>query len=106
MGAGYVQQQSEAAPSHAGALRDAARRGSVVSAFVEIGRQGGIRGYWKGNLPQVIRIVPYSAAQLCGYEFFKTSFAAEDGTLTVKRKLFAGACAGMLSTLVCYLGHL
>ena len=71
-----------------------------MKAFVEIGKQGGVRSYWKGNLPQVLRVVPYSAAQLCGYEFFKHHFAAPDGSLSVDRKLAAGACAGMLSTAV------
>jgi Mitochondrial carrier protein len=87
----------------AGALREAAQAGSVGKAFVAIGRQGGVRGYWKGNLPQVLRVIPYSAAQLCGYEVFKKAFAKEGeagGQLSVERKLAAGACAGMLSTLV------
>ena len=86
----------------AGALQQAAQQGSIVKAFVAIGRQGGLRGYWKGNLPQVLRVIPYSAAQLCSYELFKKAFAAGDGSLNVERKLAAGACAGMVSTLATY----
>ncbi|GFY83772.1 thylakoid ATP/ADP carrier [Actinidia rufa] len=37
-------------------------------AFALIGKQEGIKGYWKGNLPQVIRIVPCRAVQLFAYE--------------------------------------
>lgn len=50
----------------------------------------------------MLRVLPYSAAQLCGYELFKKLLAEGDGSkpLTVQRKLAAGACAGMLSTLV------
>ncbi|KAE8711663.1 putative envelope ADP,ATP carrier protein [Hibiscus syriacus] len=33
-------------------------------AIVLIGKEEGIKGYWKGNLPQVIRVIPYSAVQL------------------------------------------
>jgi solute carrier family 25 (mitochondrial phosphate transporter), member 23/24/25/41 len=84
----------------AGAVREAAQQGSIFKAFVAIGRQDGIRGYWRGNLPQVLRVIPYSAAQLCGYEFFKQTFAREGEALSVERKLAAGACAGMFSTLV------
>lgn len=76
-------------------------KGSVGKAFVEIGRQGGIASYWKGNLPQVLRVIPYSAAQLCGYELLKRCLADEQGRLSVERKLLAGAGAGMMSTLVC-----
>ncbi|CAF1921046.1 unnamed protein product [Brassica oleracea] len=54
----------------------------------------------KGNLPQVIRIVPYSAIQLFAYETYKKLFSREDGELSVLGSLGAGACAGMTSTLV------
>lgn len=30
-----------------------------------------MKGYWKGNLPQVIRVLPYSAVQLLAYESYK-----------------------------------
>ena len=34
------------------AVAQAARRGGVLDALVAIGREEGLRGYWKGNLPQ------------------------------------------------------
>ncbi|CAN6975461.1 unnamed protein product [Brassica oleracea var. botrytis] len=63
-----------------------------------IGREEGVKGYWKGNLPQVIRIVPYSAVQLFAYEAYKAIilFWGEDGQLSV-----LGA-AGMTSTVITY----
>ncbi|XP_013627533.1 PREDICTED: proline--tRNA ligase-like [Brassica oleracea var. oleracea] len=42
-----------------------------IEAIMLIGREEGVKGYWKGNLPQVIRIVPYSAVQLFAYEAYK-----------------------------------
>lgn len=36
-----------------GALQEAANSGSLLKAFVAIGKQQGITSYWKGNLPQV-----------------------------------------------------
>jgi solute carrier family 25 phosphate transporter 23/24/25/41 len=36
-----------------GAVRAAARGGGVVDALVAIGREEGVMGYWKGNVPQV-----------------------------------------------------
>ncbi|KAJ6993019.1 Mitochondrial carrier protein [Populus alba x Populus x berolinensis] len=71
-----------------------------IEAIVMIGKEGGVKGYWKGNLPQVIRIIPYSAVQLLAYETYKKLFKGKDGELSVIGRLAAGACAGMTSTFV------
>ncbi|KAF8724152.1 hypothetical protein HU200_021168 [Digitaria exilis] len=73
-----------------------------LEAIADIGKEEGLKGYWKGNLPQVIRIIPYSAVQLFSYEVYKKIFQRKDGELTVFGRLAAGACAGMTSTLVTY----
>ncbi|MCO5602145.1 hypothetical protein L7F22_056273 [Adiantum nelumboides] len=73
----------------------------MSQAAVKIGKEEGIQGYWKGNLPQVIRVIPYSAVQLLSYELYKKLFKG-DKELSVAGRLGAGACAGMTSTLVTY----
>ncbi|CAK9180870.1 unnamed protein product [Ilex paraguariensis] len=73
-----------------------------IEAIKLIGKEEGIKGYWKGNLPQVIRIIPYSAVQLFAYETYKKLFRGKDGELSVIGRLAAGACAGMTSTFVTY----
>ncbi|XP_010923043.1 probable envelope ADP,ATP carrier protein, chloroplastic [Elaeis guineensis] len=73
-----------------------------IEAITLIGKEEGIKGYWKGNLPQVIRIIPYSAVQLFSYEVYKKLFRKKDGELSVVGRLAAGACAGMTSTLITY----
>ncbi|KAH7514621.1 hypothetical protein FEM48_Zijuj11G0108800 [Ziziphus jujuba var. spinosa] len=73
-----------------------------VEAITMIGKEEGIKGYWKGNLPQVIRIIPYSAVQLFAYETYKKLFRGQDGELSVIGRLAAGACAGMTSTFITY----
>jgi len=83
-----------------GAIGEAAKQGSLIRSLIAVGQQEGVRGYWKGNLPQVLRVVPYSAAQLYSYEVFKRVFADEEGVLSVPRRLAAGAAAGMTATLV------
>jgi hypothetical protein len=83
----------------AGAVREAAMKGSVLRAFIEIGRHGGVRSYWRGNLPQVLRVLPYSAAQLGSYELLKGYLADKQGHLSVECRLLCGAGAGMVSTL-------
>ncbi|RLN30096.1 uncharacterized protein C2845_PM05G35120 [Panicum miliaceum] len=64
------------------------------SAITDIGK--------KGNLPQVIRIIPYSAVPLFSYEVYKKVFRRKDGELSVFGRLAAGVCGGMISTLVTY----
>ncbi|XP_062006168.1 probable envelope ADP,ATP carrier protein, chloroplastic [Rosa rugosa] len=73
-----------------------------VEAVAMIGKEEGLKGYWKGNLPQVIRIIPYSAVQLFAYEAYKKFFTGKDGELSLLGRLAAGACAGMTSTFVTY----
>lgn len=73
-----------------------------LQSIALIGQEEGIKGYWKGNLPQVIRIIPYSAVQLFAYEAYKKLFRGKDGELSIVGRLAAGACAGMTSTLVTY----
>ncbi|CAO2820093.1 unnamed protein product [Amaranthus hypochondriacus] len=80
----------------------AKRAMGFLEAIAVIGKQEGIRGYWKGNLPQVIRVIPYSAVQLFAYDTYKKLFRGKDGELSVLGRLAAGACAGMTSTLVTY----
>ncbi|KAI4328681.1 hypothetical protein L6164_021016 [Bauhinia variegata] len=73
-----------------------------IEAIAVIGKEEGIRGYWKGNLPQVIRIIPYSAVQLFAYEIYKKIFRGKNGELSVVGRLAAGAFAGMTSTFITY----
>lgn len=53
--------------------------------------------FWKGNGTNIIRIFPYSAAQLSANDFYKRNLAT-DGELSVPMRLTAGACAGMTAT--------
>lgn len=73
-----------------------------LEAAMKIGKEEGLQGYWKGNFPQVIRVIPYSAVQLLAYELYKKLFKGKDKELSVVGRLAAGACAGMTSTLVTY----
>ncbi|KAJ4825642.1 hypothetical protein Tsubulata_023101 [Turnera subulata] len=73
-----------------------------IEAITMIGKEEGLKGYWKGNLPQVIRVIPYSAVQLFAYDSYKKLFTGKDGELSVIGRLAAGACAGMTSTFVTY----
>jgi Mitochondrial carrier protein len=61
-------------------------------------REEGWRAYWKGNFTNVVRVFPYSAFQLAANDQYKRLFSSGDGSLSVWRRLLAGACAGMTAT--------
>lgn len=83
-----------------GAIAQAAAKGNLLQSLIAVGQQEGIMGYWKGNLPQVLRVVPYSAAQLYSYEVFKQWLSDDQGHLSIHRRFAAGAAAGMTATIV------
>ncbi|KAK9808517.1 hypothetical protein WJX73_004007 [Symbiochloris irregularis] len=86
-----------------GSLQQASQKG-FIPALISIGREEGLRGYWKGNLPQILKVIPYSATQLCTYDYLKRKMAGNDKSrrLSVWERMLAGASAGMFATLVTY----
>ena len=70
----------------------------VGQAAAKIFREEGFTAFWKGNGTNIIRIFPYSAAQLMSNDQYKRALANKEGELTVPRRLLAGACAGMTAT--------
>eukprot|EP01023_Acetabularia_acetabulum_P027144 TRINITY_DN256_c1_g1_i1.p1 TRINITY_DN256_c1_g1~~TRINITY_DN256_c1_g1_i1.p1 ORF type:complete len:312 (+),score=70.25 TRINITY_DN256_c1_g1_i1:164-1099(+) len=71
---------------------------NVGQAAIKIFREEGFLAFWKGNMTNIVRIFPYSAAQLAANDTYKRFLADENGNLTVPRRLMAGACAGMTAT--------
>lgn len=49
---------------------------------------------------QILKVVPYSAIQLCTYEAAKRALRDKEGNLSIPARLTAGALAGMTATLV------
>eukprot|EP01026_Neomeris_dumetosa_P014661 TRINITY_DN1537_c0_g1_i6.p1 TRINITY_DN1537_c0_g1~~TRINITY_DN1537_c0_g1_i6.p1 ORF type:complete len:313 (-),score=32.97 TRINITY_DN1537_c0_g1_i6:405-1343(-) len=71
---------------------------NLYQAALKIFREEGFLAYWKGNGTNIIRIFPYSAAQLAANDTYKRFLADSNGNLTVVNRLAAGACAGMTAT--------
>mmetsp|Transcript_9552 Transcript_9552/g.33280 ORF Transcript_9552/g.33280 Transcript_9552/m.33280 type:complete len:395 (-) Transcript_9552:564-1748(-) len=80
----------------------AAKKSGLFGALVEIGRSEGVLGYWRGNVPQVLRVLPYSACQLYANDFFKSFFMDENGKVPVAINLACGAAAAIFSTTITY----
>ncbi|KAK9832837.1 hypothetical protein WJX81_005482 [Elliptochloris bilobata] len=71
---------------------------SLRQAALKVFREEGMLAFWKGNSANVVRIFPYSAAQLMSNDYYKRLLASQDGGLTVLQRLAAGAGAGMTAT--------
>ena len=77
--------------------------GGVVSALAKIWREEGIRGMFRGNGVNCLRIMPYSAVQFTAYEQFKKLFT-RNGTVPLETplRLASGAMAGICSVCATY----
>jgi solute carrier family 25 phosphate transporter 23/24/25/41 len=72
---------------------------SLWQALFRVAREDGIKGYWRGNLANCIRVVPYSATQFVTFEHLKSiSFA--NFLPTIMQRLTYGALAGMAASFV------
>jgi len=71
---------------------------------MKITREEGFYGYFKGNGTNIVRIVPYSAAQFYAYEKYKLLAVSLSGNkeLTTIERLIAGAMSGVTSTIITY----
>jgi len=81
----------------------------VVGALRKIWREDGMRGYFRGNGANMIRIFPFSAIQLSVYplykqviaEHFPSSISAQ-GNLGMGSLFMAGVMAGVTATAITY----
>jgi solute carrier family 25 phosphate transporter 23/24/25/41 len=99
--------QVQAVAAASGGVTGGARAYTGVGqAAAKILREEGLLAFWKGNGVNVVRVLPYSAAQLASNDAYKRFLAARpgggvlgaEGELSVPARLLAGACAGMTAT--------
>lgn len=76
----------------------------VGATLIKIGREEGVKGYFKGNGTNVLRIIPYSAVQFASYEEFKKLLKVSEDlqNQTPLRRLVAGGLAGTTSVIATY----
>lgn len=76
----------------------------ILRPLLIIAREEGIRGYWKGNATNVVRIIPTSAARFYTFEIYKTflrRFVRRD-QLNTGEVLLASASAGTTAAVVTF----
>jgi len=82
---------------------EAVKYKGIVNSLIKIGKEEGIMGYFKGNGSNVVRIVPYTAAQFVSYEKYKEWMGSyTDGRINTWQRLACGGLAGMTSVIVSY----
>jgi solute carrier family 25 phosphate transporter 23/24/25/41 len=74
---------------------------SMWQTLTTVVREEGPTKLYRGNLTNLIRVVPYAGMQFASYDFFKKSMLAEgSNTLSVPQRLLAGALAAVAATTV------
>jgi solute carrier family 25 (mitochondrial phosphate transporter), member 23/24/25/41 len=61
----------------------------------------GLRGFFKGNSVNVIRIAPFTACQFFFYDLYKTNFFG-GSTASGSSKLLCGGLTGMTASIITY----
>jgi len=75
----------------------------IKDAFSYMLREGGVRGLWRGNGINVIKIAPESAVKFAAYDFFKRLIRGNsDRDLMISERFLAGSMAGGVSQSVIY----
>jgi len=76
---------------------------SIIDTFKYMYQEGGVKGLWRGNGINVIKIAPESALKFMAYDEMKKYIKGSDQRdLEVYERLMAGSFAGALSQTVIY----
>ena len=68
---GRERERETISPQKVEAVKGERKFQSLASSLRLIGREEGVRGYFKGNGTNVMRIIPYVAVQFAAYEEYK-----------------------------------
>jgi len=73
-----------------------------LSAFPQIYREEGIRGFWKGNLVACVRLFPYSAIKFYAFDLMKRYVSDDKGNMGTGEALAIGALSGVMAVITTY----
>lgn len=65
-------------------------------------KDGGIRGFWRGNLANILKVTPESATKFYLYDYTMRTLYGNKEQLAATDRLTAGCIAGAVSQLVVY----
>lgn len=75
---------------------------SFSGALVQIYKEEGLTGLWKGNVVACLRLGPYSAVKYWTFENTKDYFADKNGQIAPAKRAACGALAGCAAVLTTY----
>ena len=74
--------------------------GTIQSLRLLMSEEGSVAALWKGNAVNVLRVIPYSAAQFASYDAFKRLYRNNERSLNTAERLVAGAFAAVSATTI------
>lgn len=101
MAAGPGRATAAAAASAASSAATTAQSG-ITDAAVWVHQQSGIKGFWRGNGVNVLKIAPETAVRLGCFEQLKGIVSRDPDNIKPPERFLAGALAGVVSTLIIY----
>lgn len=76
---------------------------NIFELISNIAASQGLRGFWKGNLVNILRTAPFKAVNFCAYDTYRKQllrFSGNEETTNFER-FIAGAAAGITATVIC-----
>ncbi|KDP41377.1 hypothetical protein JCGZ_15784 [Jatropha curcas] len=75
----------------------------IIDLIKTIATTQGVKGFWKGNLVNILRTAPFKAVNFCAYDTYRKQllrFSGNEETTNFER-FIAGAAAGITATILC-----
>ncbi|GKV09332.1 hypothetical protein SLEP1_g20850 [Rubroshorea leprosula] len=76
---------------------------NIFELIKKIATTQGLKGFWRGNLVNVLRTAPFKAVNFCAYDTYRKQllrFSGNEDTTNFER-FIAGAAAGITATALC-----
>ncbi|XP_054788529.1 probable mitochondrial adenine nucleotide transporter BTL3 [Prosopis cineraria] len=76
---------------------------NIFELIKTIAASQGLRGFWKGNLVNILRTAPFKAVNFCAYDTYRKQLLTLSGNeeTTNFERFIAGAAAGITATIIC-----
>lgn len=77
---------------------------NVINTIEDILSVEGLRGFWRGNVVNLIRTAPFKSVNFYAYDIYRKQWLLIRGKeeLSNVEKFSAGAAAGITATLMCF----
>ena len=74
----------------------------VMQGVKEVYREGGWRGFWRGNGANCVKIAPETGAKFWAYETLKRTISADPDDVTMAERFMSGSLAGAFAQTAIY----